>query len=62
MLEEAIARLVPHFEAQLVLAGLGLLIELGHLFVGCVAVLLLLLRVFDVFQEQLVCLVVDLLR
>ena len=52
---------MPDLKAQLVLAGLRLLVELGNLLVGCIAFLLLLLGVFDVFQEQLVSLIVDLL-
>lgn len=62
MLQEAVACLVAYLEAQLVLVGLRLLVELGHLLVGCVALFLLFLGVLDVLKEELVGFVVDLLR
>ena len=61
MLEKPVPSLLPYFITELVLVELGLLKEFRNFLVRGIALLLLPLAVFNVFEEELVGLVINFL-
>lgn len=61
MFEEAISSLLSDLGAEGVFSLLTFLEELGNFFETWIGLFLLLLGLFDVVEEELICLVVDLL-